>query len=109
MNLLSCAALQCVRLRPVIQHALRARPSRWRSTAIPTVTARTTPIRPTIARPAPARSPTVSHLVTIVAEILHLLPLLRRQLAAQRQQITRMSLFQFSAGLGYLVDLRQNR
>ena len=47
-------------------------------------------------------------LAAVVAHVLHLLPLLGRQLAAKRQQVPRIRLFQLCPGLRHLVDPGQN-
>ena len=59
-------------------------------------------IRPPVHRPAALLSR------AMLAEILHLLPLLRRQLAAKGQQETRIRFFQLRPRLCHLVDLGQN-
>jgi hypothetical protein len=41
-------------------------------------------------------------------EILHLLPLFRRELAPQPQQEAGIGLFQFGPGLRHFIDLRQD-
>jgi hypothetical protein len=64
------------------------------------------------ARSLPAPFPvatflTAVFLATMGAELLHLLPLLRRQFTANRQQVASIRLFQLRPRLRHLVDLRQ--
>ena len=53
-------------------------------------------------------APFAIHSLVVLPEVLHLFPLIGRQLCAQGEEEAGIRLFQFGTGLGHLVNLRHD-